>query len=319
MTATTQDLADASQPAASYMERWKPEIDACLDVAFYVLSTSGGSSPGMKTFRITFSNKGNPYLLGVLVVCKWLYCRLHRISIHQHWRAAADGSLAKRLWRMIRVLDAIIHVMSFANQLSFISARATDETYPDLTSRLSGYGYSPLSRSPALDNNSTGAVTATRPPSTMPPPSSGVSRAEVQLRTRHEAWDALQGLALAIALLCDWRRLAVTLWRHALDLCHRTMHGLQQRGGQLSVGALYSSLLILIEKFIPDLLLQFLKPVRGAASIAAADSARAQEALIAATDSDACAICGLQPPEVRDYVSITLVFFLKINPMYPLI
>jgi hypothetical protein len=306
---TTGDLADASLPVSSYVERWKPEIDACLEVTFYALSTSYKASPGMKAFGFSYSKKGNPYVLAVLIACKWFYCRLHRISIYKNWRAAAEGSLAKQLWRMIKVLDAVMQIFSFANHISFLSAKATSESYPDLTSRLSGYGYAPRSSSSQVSDSHSNSLVANAPIVTSTDGSGsgsgggggmrggGVSRAEGQLAIRHQAWQAVQGLALALALLYDWQQLATSARRYAIDLYFRSLHFLNTRMTLSSVGNSF-----LIQKYIPEFLLRFLRPSSGSVSSDGAGGAVVAAAAAAASaatkDSDPCAICGLHPPEV---------------------
>ena len=324
----------------SYVERWKPEIDACLDLTFYTLSTSYKASPGMKIFGLSYSKKGNSMALLACIVCKWLYCRIHRISIYKHWREAAEGTLQKKLWRMIKVLDAVVQILSFANNLSFFSATSSaSEAYPDLTSRVSGYGWArvPLPASDSASSSSLSRDSAkkthsdladallTRPlpiPSATPGTGSGsgsgsgsrgsgsvlssgrgASRAEGQQLTRLIAWQAVQGLVLAVALLLDWRHLGVTAKRYVIDLYYRSSHFLKQR---FSLVTLYNS--VLIPKYIPEFLLQFLKPAvnsgggSGGDSVEGAVCSSSTTAVATrddVTDHDACAICGLSSPEVR--------------------
>jgi hypothetical protein len=303
--ATTRDLSDSGIPVTTLVDRWKPEIDACLEASFYALSTSFKATPGMKAFGISFSKKGNPYLLGLLILCKWLYCRIHRISIYKNWRAAAEGSLAKKLWRMIKVMDAVMHILSFANQMSFISASVSSETYPDLTSRLSGYGYMPLhpnnnseiiaplqhmgsgQSAEGGDGKSRGAGSGAV--------GIGASRAEAQLMVRHAAWEVLQGLVMASALFCDWKKLSITLKRFVIDVYYRAYTFLKK----CSFESVLDSMPIQ-KKYIPEIFLQLFQsaPTRKAAKRDGNQGAEKDD-VDETRDSAGCAICGQEPPEVR--------------------
>jgi len=277
----------------STIERWKPELDACLEASFYALSISFRASPGMKAFGFTYSKKGNPLIVVLLVVGKWLYCRLHRISMYKNWRDAAEGSLAKKLWRLLKIMDAVVQVLSFANQLSFISTNVSSEAYPDLTSRLSGYSYAPMQppRSSSSRHHATSSsiLTASASAST----GVGASRAEAQLLTRHAAWEVLQGLAMAITLFCDWKQLTLTMKRYSIDMYYRAMHLLQH---SFSVGGMCDAMLV-HKKYIPETLLPFFELKRSRKARGAGSSSLDEKRAFKEKDNSACAICAQHPPE----------------------
>ena len=293
MDVITRDLTDASVPVNSFVNRWKPELDACFEILFYSLSTTYKASPGMKTFGFTYSKKGNPYILALLIFCKWFYSRFQRISIYQNWREAAEHSIQKKLWRLIKLLDAAIQIFSLANYLKFFSSPATSETYPDLTSRLSGYGYAPLVDVSSVSNGSW-VHEATTPDSFSPDNGTsqanntvvkgGANRAEAQNLTRHVAWQSVQSFLMALAVAYNWRSLGESTKRYVIDIYYRMVYFFR------SHSEFYNY--FFVEKYIPDILLRYLKSEKseGPSSTEKPDCASCHRC--------PCTICGLNPAEV---------------------
>ncbi len=217
-----------------------PELEAAVSLAYYWCSyVLDKPTPGMAIFQLSLQ-KNDPlnisasapiksslrqvpensedarrreklykYLPLLVVLAKYVHCRLEKIAVLQNWRGEPQGSWKNRAHKLIRLVETCFRVAGVVNTLVFLWYGV----YPTLLQRISG---AQMVNTMCDDKGirvtdevlaSMGTTTLAqggRPQAYLKTPAEGYSPAQVYLKSRQVGWSVLTQFLGTLLWVFDW-------------------------------------------------------------------------------------------------------------------